>query len=372
MDEASFQPNWFSKPGDTLLTMLEQRELTAEELARRLGCAQEVVQGVISGAVAIDNRLANALSKHLGGTPRFWETRQRKFQESLSRVAEGISQETSAEWVNRFPRREMAQHGWIKDSRDRDERVRAYLAYFGVTDPSEWKDRYANFLKQTHFRTSPTFQSKAGSLSAWLRRGEIEAEQVRCRPWNAEALRALLPQIRNLSKAKNPSYFLPRLRQLCAEVGVAVVFVRAPSGCTASGATQFITPTKAMVILSFRYLSDDHFWFTFFHEVAHLLLHSSELTFIDGEEEFSNKKEKEANEFSERMLIPLDRRDELLDLSPQREGIVKFAYSVGVSPGIVVGQMQHHGLIKPRQMNYLKRRYKWADIESAISSRGNG
>jgi Zn-dependent peptidase ImmA (M78 family) len=144
--------------------------------------------------------------------------------------------------------------------------------------------------------------------------------------------------------------------------------VRAPSGCTASGATQFISPHKAMVILSFRYLSDDHFWFTFFHEIAHLLLHSSELTFIDGEEELLNKMEKEANEFSERVLIPVNRRDELMDLNPRRENIIRFAYSVGVSPGIVVGQLQPHHIIKPSQMNYLKRRFKWDEIESAISS----
>ncbi|WP_083240797.1 ImmA/IrrE family metallo-endopeptidase [Methyloceanibacter methanicus] len=371
MDDATFQPNWFSKPGDTLLTLMEQRELTAEELAQQLGCTNAVVQGVISGAVSIDHNLAKRLSKHVGGTPKFWETRERKYQEALSRVADTVPRETKTEWVRRFPHSEIAKNGWIKHSRNRDELARAYLAYFGVTDPNEWEDRYAKFLKQTHFRTSPTFQSKAGPLSAWLRQGEIEAEQVRCKPWNEATLRASVPQIRTLCKTKNLSYFLPRLQRLCSEAGVAVVFVRAPSGCVASGATQFISPTKAMIILSFRHLSDDHFWFTVFHEIAHLLLHSSELTFIDGEEGFTNKKEKEANEFSEQVLVPFDRRDELLDLKPQRESIVKFAYSIGVSPGIVVGQMQHHGLIKRKQMNYLKRRYNWADIESAVSSRGN-
>ena len=44
-----------------------------------------------------------------------------------------------------------------------------------------------------------------------------------------------------------------------------------------------------MIILSFRYLSDDHFWFTFFHEIGHLLLHKEDLTFIDGEELISSK-----------------------------------------------------------------------------------
>jgi Zn-dependent peptidase ImmA (M78 family) len=172
--------------------------------------------------------------------------------------------------------------------------------------------------------------------------------------------------MRVFSKAKNPGYFLPRIRRICADVGIAVVFVRAPSGCAASGATRFVSPKKAMMILSFRYLSDDHFWFTFFHEIGHLLLHNENLTFIDGEESITSDLENEANDFAERILIPENRRDELLDLSPRQKSIMRFAYSVGVSAGIVVGQLQHHKVIRANQMNFLKRRFDWHQIESAV------
>jgi HTH-type transcriptional regulator / antitoxin HigA len=371
MVDAVFQPDWFSKPGDTLLTLMEQRELTCEALARKLGCTEAVVRGLLSGTVTISRDIANALSKHVGGTPKFWEARQARYQSALARAASAVPQEKGLDWIKRFPHGDMASNGWIQRTRDRGELLKAYLAYFGVNSPSEWEDRYANFLKVTAFRTSPTFQSKAGPLSAWLRQGEIEAAQMQCRPWNPKELRNQLPKLRVLCKAKNPTYFLPRIRRICSEVGVAVVFVRAPAGCAASGATRFIAPDKAMVILSFRYLSDDHFWFTLFHEIAHLLLHKASLTFIDGEEKISNKMETEANEFAERVLIPESRRDELMDLTPRREGIIRFAYSVGVSAGIVVGQLQHHEVIRPNQMNYLKRRFDWEQIKAALVNRGS-
>lgn len=372
MDEASFQPKWFSRPGDTLLTLMEHQGLSIEELGREIGCADEILQGIIAGTVAIDRRMAVALSKYLGGTPKFWEAREERYQNSLALVAEAVSRnERGSAWVDQFPHRDLAKYGWIKPSQGRDELLRTYLAYFGVTNPAEWEERYAKFMKQTAFRSSPTFRSKAGPLSAWLRRGEIDAARLHCKQWDREGLRQLLPDIRVLTKAKNPSYFLPRLRRLCAEVGVAVVFVRAPSGCTASGATQFITPKKAMAILSFRHLSDDHFWFTFFHEIAHLLLHGSELTFIDGEEELHTRREKEANEFAERVLVPPARTDELMDLGARREPIIRFAYSLGVAPGIVVGQLQHHGRLRRSQMNHLKRKFSWIEIESAISNHGS-
>lgn len=371
MVDAVFQPNWFSKPGDTLLTLMEQRELTSDTLARKLGRSEAVVRGLLLGTVAIDHNLAAALASHVGGTPKFWEARQARYQGALSRAASAVSQEKGFDWIKRFSHADMANNGWIQRTRDRSELVKAYLAYFGVNSPAEWEDRYANFLKLTAFRASPTFQSKAGPLSAWLRQGEIEALQMQCRPWNPGELRRQLPKLRVLCKAKNPAYFLQRIRRICSEAGVAVVFVRAPAGCAASGATRFIAPDKAMVILSFRYLSDDHFWFTFFHEIAHLLLHNANLTFIDGEEELSNRMETEANELAERVLIPESRRDELMDLRPRRESIIRFAYSVGVSAGIVVGQLQHYEVIRPNQMNYLKRKFDWEQIEAALASRGS-
>lgn len=122
-----------------------------------------------------------------------------------------------------------------------------------------------------------------------------------------------------------------------------------------------------MVILSFRYLSDDHFWFTFFHELGHLLLHKSSLTFVDGEPGISGDVEAEANAFAANVLIPQDRVDELMDLAPRSKPIMRFAYSVGVSSGIVVGQLQHRNVINPSQMNGLKRRFSWQQITVAIS-----
>jgi HTH-type transcriptional regulator/antitoxin HigA len=367
MPEASFQPDWFSKPGDTLLTLMEQRELSSEDLAKKLGCERSIVQGLLSGVVAVDDELAAALSKHVGGTPAFWRVRQTKYLAALNRAAEAVPKDRGSRWVKQFPHRDIAGYGWVDRNAKRDELVKAYLAYFGVNTPDEWSQRYERSMKETAFRASPTFASKLGAISAWLRRGEIEAAATPCAAWQPKLLRQQLEAIRVLSRAKSPSYFLPRVRRICAEAGVAVVFVRAPSGCRASGATRFITPDKAMIVLSFRYLSDDHFWFSFFHELGHLLLHNSSMTFVDGEPGISGALEAEANDFAADVLIPPSRRDEMMDLPSKREPIIRFAYSVGVSTGIVVGQLQHRRVIRRNQMNRLKRRFDWQQISEAAT-----
>jgi Zn-dependent peptidase ImmA (M78 family) len=121
-----------------------------------------------------------------------------------------------------------------------------------------------------------------------------------------------------------------------------------------------------MVALSFRHLSEDHFWFTFFHEVGHLLLHGPTATFVDSESAATDAKEREANRFAATTLIPLDRRNEMERLGVRSHAVLRFAASVGISPGIVVGQLQHQGLLAPASLNFLKRRYNWEDIGAAL------
>jgi plasmid maintenance system antidote protein VapI len=367
MADDRFQPDWFSKPGDTLSALMANRGLTPMHLAERLGCESITVRRLLAGTTGIDQRLADGLSQTVGGTVRFWHNRQSAYEQSLARAAEAIPKEKVAAWLRHLPIGDMTSSGWIDKPTRRAEALKSCLAYFGVVGPEEWERRYAAFNDATAFRASPSFESHLGAVSAWLRQGEIEAAMIPCASWNHAALRDLIGDLRSLTKAKSLSYVLPRLRSACATVGVAAIFLRAPSGCRASGAARFISSNKAMIILSFRHLSDDHFWFSVFHEIGHLLLHGRSATFVDGEATSTDHKETEANAFAASVLIPASRQEELMRLRPRMDPIVRFAFSVGVSPGIVVGQMQHLGLIGREQLNFLKRRYDWAAIQAALS-----
>ena len=366
MAEPAFQPNWFSKPGDTLSALLRKREMTPDTLAECMHRDASVVHGLLSGKTAIDEPIASLLSKCVGGSPSFWTKRQSQFEEDLSRAAEAISIDKGKSWLRTLPIKEMVSSGWIPASKEIRDTIKTSLAYFDVADPDEWRDRYTGFRNLFRFRTSPAFETKLGALAAWVREAEIRASAMACARWDAAVLRARLDEMRSLTKATNLDYFISRLRALCAEVGIAIVFLRAPAGCRASGATRFLSPTKAMIVLSFRHLSDDQFWFSFFHEIAHLLLHGIGATFVDGEAAEPSEKEAEANAFSAGVLIPADRQDELMTLRSRFRDVIRFAVSVGVSPGIVVGQMQYRKLIGPHQLNNLKRRYDWDEIGTAI------
>ena len=213
---------------------------------------------------------------------------------------------TNREWMAQLPVGDMIRFGWLGPVPHPSDELEACLRFFGVDSIRGWRKAYATIQEAIAFRTSPTFDSRLGAVAAWLRQGELEGRPKECAPWNAAGFQASLPKLRSLTRRKDPRVFVPRLRECCAENGVAVSVVRAPTGCRASGATRFLSTDRALLLLSFRYLTDDHFWFTFFHECGHLLLHGEQELFLEGTDTKFAAEEQEANEFAAHTLIPVE------------------------------------------------------------------
>ncbi len=361
---SEFAPEWFSPPGSTLSMMMARRGLSTRELATKLQEDIAFVLRLLAGTERIEKQVANLLAENVGATSKFWMSRQAKYDTALNKTARNIGSDVAAAWLRSLPLKDMRSAGWIVPTGEYS--LPAALAYFGVTGPDEWRERYADHATKYSYRTSQTFESKLGALAAWLRQGELQAAGITCAKWDLETFRSALVEIRQLTRLKSPLMFMAKLRAYCASSGVAVVFIKAPAGCRASGATRFISRDKAMLMLSFRHLSDDHFWFSFFHEAGHLLLHGHDSTFVDGDAAETTEKEKEANLFAAGTLIPLPERGRLDGLRASVNGVVRFAVSIGISPGIVVGQMQHERLLGPSQLNGLKRRYTWDEVQKAV------
>lgn len=361
----NFTPDWFSPPGNTIAMLMARQGLSAYELATHMRTDVSFVLRLISGTERIESTVAGLLATNIGATAAFWTSRQKRYDAALNSTASSISSDEARAWLRALPIKDMGAAGWISAT-SRDNVLQAALAYFGVTSPEEWRERYAAHATLFAYRTSHSFESRLGALAAWLRQGELQAAAIDCAKWKPQKFRHELEAIKGLTRLKKPQMFMKRLRAHCAAAGVAVVFVKAPAGCRASGATRFIGRDRAMIVLSFRHLSDDHFWFSFFHEAGHLILHGPDATFVDGDAAEETDKEQEANAFAAGMLIPLHEHNRLLALRANVNQIVRFAVSMGISPGIVVGQMQHYGVLGPNRLNGLKRRYTWEDVQSAV------
>ena len=360
-----FQPDWASAPGETMTDILDKLDLPVADFARQIGQTLEGAADLLHGRATITISVARQLEKVLGASMEFWMSRDFQYREDVARL--NVAHQ---DWLNELPVGDMIKFGWLTPIPHPAEEAIACLRFFGVPDVQTWREKYAELETMVAFRTSPSFDSRPASVAAWIRQGEIRAGATNCGPWDAQQFADSLPAIRALTQKKDPGLFIPELRRHCAESGVALTVVRAPNGCRASGATRFLSPGKAMLLLSFRYLTNDHFWFTFFHEAGHLLLHDHGAVCLEGNDLPSVYEEQEANDFAAKVLVPPEDAQTLRVLKVSQRDIVRFATRIGVSPGIVVGQLQHLDRIGHHQMNRLKRHYRWEEIESI--NRGMG
>lgn len=352
-ETTNFLPDWVSPPGDTISDILNERQISISEFAKSMGNSVDYSRQLLDGYVQITEEAANKLAKLFGVSAGFWLSRESQFREGLVRLAK------NEEWVKELPVNDLINFKWIRSPVNNKDKISACLEFFGVSNVADWRAHYVGVSRLAAFRTSEAFESTEAAVLAWLRKGEIEAEAILCSEWNPEKMHSALPNLRTLTRQKDPSIFIPELQRICAECGVAVVVARAPSGCRASGATRFITDKKALLMLSLRYLSDDHFWFTFFHEVGHLLLHDKTSLFLEGGDLCTGREEAEADEFSSNLLIPPQDQATMRLLPVDGRAVMRFARQIGVSPGVVVGQLQHLGIFTHRQLNNLKTRYIW-------------
>lgn len=351
---SKFSPNWASAPGETISDILEEKNISYSDFSKLMEISLTFADQLIKGTAVITQEMSVKLARTLGATSEFWLNREEQYREDVSR----LSNDRVLNWMRSLPLKDMVKFGWLPE---KPKDFRACLDYFGVPDITSWHQKYEVELAMASFRTSARFKSSPAAVSTWLRQGEIQSENIVCKDWDPARFKEALKVIKKLTKVKEPELFIPKLVELCASCGVAVTIVPTPIGCSASGVTKFIHPKRALLMLSFRYLTDDQFWFTFFHEAGHLLLHSSKSTFVEGiAGNDISFEETEANQFAAEQLIPKELRDELMKVSVSNpKSVVRFAAMAGVSAGIVVGQLQHLGIVDKGRFNSYKRRYTW-------------
>ena len=118
-----------------------------------------------------------------------------------------------------------------------------------------------------------------------------KAEDQACAEYNESRFKHAVRTIRGLTREPIVEA-LQRTTGLCNEAGVALVLVQPLPKTALSGAAWWLSPRKAVIQLTARHKTDDHLWFSFFHEAAHILLHNKKGVFVD--EANGNDAEQEA------------------------------------------------------------------------------
>jgi HTH-type transcriptional regulator/antitoxin HigA len=355
-------------PGETLSEFLEERGMSQSDLARRTNRPLKTINEIVKGKAAITPETAIQFERVLGMPDTFWNNLERNYREDRARLDERRELGEQVGWLKQFPIKELIGFGApIKEAKDKVDQLTELLRFFAVSSPIAWDRQLA--VSGAMFRRSAIFAASPPAVAAWLRWGELEADRIECQPFDAEKFRSALKKVKPLTR-EDPEVFVPAVQRICAEAGVAVVFIPDLPKTRASGVARWLTPTKAMIQLSLYGKSDDKLWFSFFHEAGHLLLHGRKEGYLDSIERTTgglpDVEEDEANRFARDFLIsPSDYQRIASTHNTSTTIIARFAAEIGIAPGIVVGRLQHDGLVPPNYCNKLKRPLQWASEREA-------
>jgi len=150
-------------------------------------------------------------------------------------------------------------------------------------------------------------------MSVWLRRGEILADEIQMEEIPDKTVRSniknMLPEFIALAQ-KSPSVKTPeflktkkKLQFLCAKANIKLLFVENFKTAPVHGASRWYKDI-AVIQLHDGFETDGGFWYTFFHELGHILLHGKKEMFLKNVDYASRDlfKDAEADTFAQKQI----------------------------------------------------------------------
>lgn len=300
-------------PGETLAEKLTEMNMGPKEFAVRTGKPEKTIIAVLKGESSITPDMALLFESVTRIPAHFWMNSQRNYDEYLARERQQRLIAESIEWARNFPLADMIKKGWLPKTTDIKEKTAVLLSFFGMSSPDAWYDYYYHKELKVVFSISLAHTGKPYAISAWLRKGELQAEELTtANPYSEKKFKAILSQVKALM-ANHPTDFFSQLQQLCLEAGVKVVHTPCLPHAPIHGSTRWLNNIP-FIQLSGRYNRNDIFWFTFFHEAGHIMLHGKKEVFLENMEypDKTDSKEREADEFAIKWTLTKEEEQEII------------------------------------------------------------
>lgn len=337
-----FLPSIAIPPGETIREYLEALGMKQNEFATRLDISIKHLSNIITGISPITYETALKLEAVIGPSAEFWINLENNYQLDKARLEEQAKLKEDYEVLKKIPYNDLCKLGWLESTRNKDEKVRNCREYFKVASLDLIQNSYA-----VSFRLSKVKReiSNYGVL-AWLQKAEERGMERTVSSFNKNKLKSLIPKFRELT-LESPGVFYKKMVELCAECGISLVLVESLPKTYINGATIW-KGDKAILALSVRGKKADIFWFTFFHELAHLIEHNKKEFHINFEK---TEEEDEADHLARNYLIDDDIYNHFTENYDYTNTniIRRYAEKIGISPCILVGRLLHDKLIEYNQ-----------------------
>lgn len=356
-----------SPPGDTLLETIDHLKISQTDLASRMARPLKTINEIIQGKAAITPETAIQLERVTEIPADFWMEREKSFRLELAQILEAERSIQEKEWLLNFPCKEMIRLGWIEvRSKDHLECIEAIFRFFRVGNKEGfYKSSCFSTLTEGAFRLTNQESKNPYALAAWLRKGEIQAQELEVNVFDKKKFREALDEIKSIM-ANQPEDFFLRLTQLAGEAGVKVVHTPSLPNAKVHGSTRWVGDTP-VIQLSNQFKRNDIFWFTFFHEAGHILKHGKKDVFIEGLDytEEGKIKEEEANAFAVSLTFTEKEEQEFMSIKSSTgwttQQVSDYAKRINTHPAIIVGRLERNKIITAGQ-GYVHGFYKKIEL----------
>lgn len=332
--------------GELLREWLDEHKMSGKEFAIRTGKPEKTISNILNGKSAVTKETAIAFEIVTGIPAEYILRFQAKYDEAVARLEQiNPMKRLWDEWGSLFPYADMAKCGWVKPTRKPIEKMDNILRFFKVTQEYAFDKQYANNLCGVKFRALGKSNRTSYAVSAWIRQGEILANEIEVGEFQREKIEEYIPLLKESSCKKD----FDRVINLCAEMGIKLVFVQNIPRASISGAVKWLAKTP-IIMLSGKGKSLDKLVFNFFHELGHIHLnHCNDTIFVDDIDEISDvKEEKEADNYANNVLFG---RLKEFQKKPNVQEVKNEARRIGIHPCMIVGHLTHNKIISYQDAN---------------------
>lgn len=339
-------------PGQFIEQLLAERGWSKRVLAVILGVSEPSLSKLIADKRPVEASLALVLGEVFEVPPdRFLELQQ-QYDLAQARITArpdpGRSQR--AHLFGKLPITEMIKRGWIDAESVKDvQQVESELTrFFGAASASE-----IEVLPFAGKKTNVTTEANPTQL-AWLYRARQIAGEMMVPPYSEIAVQRALRELKTLLPTPTETRRVPRI---LAEAGIRYVIVESLPGAKIDGACFWLDAESPVIAMTLRFDRVDNFWFVLRHEIEHVarrhgqtdsgvMLDTDIAVYgADNTQSAILAEEREANEAAEEFCVPRSAMEQFIARKAPffaERDILGFAKTIGVHPGLVAGQLQHH------------------------------
>lgn len=354
-------------PGYYISEIIENMGISQAEFAERLGSNTKTLSCLINGQANVTNDLAKKLSAMMGTSPEVWLNLQNTYDQKVIEIQKAKDYDEQAAMARLIDYRYFMEVAELPAANSIREKISHLCGWLKVADLRILAK--PDFLVNYRTGLSDVREKNVVNAKAWIQTAINFASGIETKPYKAERLKSYLPEIRSMT-LQSPEKFLPRMRQVFAECGVAFVLLPSLKNSGVNGAVKWMNDERVVLAMNNRRLDADIFWFSLFHEIGHVFQRKIKTVFVSYDEkamsEANKRLEEEADIFAKNRLIPAS---DYRKLSPTKytsdAEIMAFAKSIGIHPGIVAGRLQHEGILPPARTAKFKEKY---DIKFHYSS----